>query len=87
MEISPNNQYMNQDGEFIYDRESEPDLISLHCGECESEWGMMPVCPTCGSGAEMWTINSDAAEVLRYYVETNQTDFYTLEKISQMVAE
>jgi hypothetical protein len=87
MGISPDNQYMDVNGNFRYDLEDEPDLIGLYCGECENEWGNMPVCPHCGSGSELWSINKDAEEVLRYFVKSGMSSFFTNEKIDELTSE
>ncbi len=78
---------MGKNGAFRYDRKDEPDLIALYCGECESEWGNMPIHPNCGARSEMWLIDSDSEEILRHYVDSGQTKYFTREIIDALVME
>ena len=87
MSISPSNSYMTPDQEFIYDDDEEEGFLGLFCPECDREWGNMPICPSCGNGAESRNIDSDVEEILRMYVKYGQSSYFTEELLNQLLDE
>jgi len=85
MSISPDNSYMTPDEEFIYDDDEEEGFIGLFCPECDRERGNMPICPSCGNGADSGNIDSHVEEILRMYVKYGHSSYFTEEIIDKLL--
>jgi hypothetical protein len=47
----------------------------------------MPICPSCGNGADSHIIDSDVEEILRMYVKYGQSSYFTEELIDKLINE